>query len=456
VSRVPVRVRLTLASALAMAALLAGAGTFLHHRLAGDLSRSLDGELRQRAQDVAAVVGHPRVPLEALHSAGLVEAGETFAQVLGVDGGVRQSTPSVAGAPLLTVPEVRRAGHEAVFLDRPSAPGLDEPARLFAVPLAVRGAPAVLVVGATAQNRAEALASLRTELLLGGPLLLLAATLGAYLLTGAALRPVEAMRRRAATITAGTPGQRLPLPAGGDEVARLGETFNALLARLEAAMERERGFVSDASHELRTPLTLLRTELALALRRPRTAGELRAAVESAAEETDRLCRLAEDLLLIARAEHGRLPVHPELVDAGDALHRVGREFATTAPGRITVAVEAPVIWADPRRLDQALRNLLDNAVRHGAGPVRVTAAETPVGVEVHVTDRGPGFPSGYVPHAFERFTRGGPGRSGRGAGLGLSIVDVIARAHGGSAHATDRPGGGADVWLVLPGTRAGT
>jgi signal transduction histidine kinase len=340
-----------------------------------------------------------------------------------------------------------------VFADRPGVPGLDEPARLLLTPITVEREPAVLVVGATRQDRTDALASLRTQLLLGGPLVLAVASLGAYLLAGAALRPVEAMRRRAEGITAGAPGRRLPLPAGGDEVARLGATLNDMLARLEAAMERERSFVADASHELRTPLALLTTELELALRRPRSAVELRRAVESAAEDTGRLVRLAEDLLTIARADQDALPVRRELVRTRDVLSRVTGTFDATAPGRVAVvAADGPgSLVADPDRLDQALRNLVDNAIRHGGGTVRVGLVDTPGAVELHVTDDGPGFPSGYLPHAFERFSRAAAGRgAGGGAGLGLSIVDAIARAHGGAAHAADRPQGGADVWLVLP------
>ena len=136
----------------------------------------------------------------------------------------------------------------------------------------------VLVVGATKGNMLETLAVLRTELFIGGPLTLLIASFAGYLLSGAALRPVEAMRQRAEQITAGEPGQRLPEPVGNDELARLGTTLNDMLARLEAALSRERDFVADASHELRTPLALLKTELELALRHPRTPDELRAAI----------------------------------------------------------------------------------------------------------------------------------------------------------------------------------
>ena len=141
---------------------------------------------------------------------------------------------------------------------------------------------------------------------IGGPVALLLASLAGYVLAGAALRPIEAMRRRAQEISTASLDERLPVPAARDEVARLGETLNAMLARIEDGLARERRFVADASHELRTPLALLKTELELALRRARSPEELQAAIESAAGETDRLARMADDLLLLARSDQGQL------------------------------------------------------------------------------------------------------------------------------------------------------
>ena len=144
------------------------------------------------------------------------------------------------------------------------------------------------MTGASLDDRNEALDNLRTILLMGGPVALLLASLAGYIVAGRALRPVEAMRRRAAAISAAEPEQRLPLPEAHDELHRLGETLNEMLGRLEVALERERAFVDDASHELRTPLALHKTELELALRYARTPEEMRAAIASAIEEVDRL------------------------------------------------------------------------------------------------------------------------------------------------------------------------
>ena len=199
----------------------------------------------------------------------------------------------------------------------------------------------MLVVGATRENRAETLASLRDELLIAGPIALLVATGAGYLLAGLSLRPVDSMRRRAALISAERPGERLPVPHTRDEVERLGETLNAMLGRLEAALARERDFVADAGHELRTPLALLRTELELALRHADSAEELREAVRRSSAEVDRLAQLAEDLLLLARSHGGGLPLRVESIEAADLLTPRGEPLRVEGPGGGQAALDIP-------------------------------------------------------------------------------------------------------------------
>jgi signal transduction histidine kinase len=310
-------------------------------------------------------------------------------------------------------------------------------------------------VGATREDREEALSSLRTVLLTGGPIALLLAALAGYGLATAALRPVGAMRHEAAEISRLGSGRRLPVPPAGDELARLGGTLNEMLARLEKSAERERGFVASASHELRTPLALLKAELELALREGRTAEELRAAVSSAAGESDRLVQLAEDLLVLARADEGKLPVRPEPLDAAELLHTTARRFEARAnelSRRLWIdAPDGLTLYADRLRTEQALANLVDNALRHASGTVELQAERTDDAVRLHVRDHGPGFDPALNGHAFERFTRGDRARSRGGTGLGLAIVDAIASSHGGRAAASAREdGGGADVWIELP------
>jgi signal transduction histidine kinase len=232
-----------------------------------------------------------------------------------------------------------------------------------------------------------------------------------------------------------------------------------MLERLHESLEHERRFVADASHELRTPLALLRTELDLALRRPRSREELEAAVRSAAEETERLSRLAEGLLLMARGDRGTLQLRRETVSVGPMLETVVSRFATQARNagvELTSTPSGEQIEADPEQLQQALGNLVDNALGHGAHAVVVSASRRNGSVELHVADDGEGFPAPFLERAFDRFSRADEARSRGGAGIGLSIVALIAAAHGGDAGVANRAEGGADAWISLPATSAAT
>jgi two-component system, OmpR family, sensor kinase len=415
-SRLPIRVRLSLAFAVAMALVLAAVGTFVYLQLRQSLDEQLNASLGTQA--------------EAASGGTIVRKEETFTQVLAPDGRVIRGLRRP-----LTGPATRER-----LVERDVAGLEDNPYRLLIVP-AESGQ--TIVAAASLEDRNDALAGLLNGLLIGGPVALVLSTLLGYLLAGALLRPVERMRRRADEISAETAAERLPLPRARDEISRLGATLNEMLARLEAGLARERRFVADASHELRTPLALLRTELELAQRDGRCPEELRAALDSAAEEVDRLGRLAEDLLVLARVDDGRLPLRLEQLSIGELLATVAGRFRQ--PIEVQVA-DAGSIHGDRLRLEQALGNLVDNALQHGAGAVRVGAERRDGLVLLHVSDEGAGFPLELLPTAFERFTRGEMARPRGGAGLGLAIVEAIARAHGGRARADE-----ATVTIELPG-----
>ena len=446
--RLPIRIRLALAFALAMAVVLAALGAFLYVRLGWSLDDTIDDGLEARADDIAAVAVSGATDLETV---GIVDP-EGFFQILGPRGEILGQTQFLEQRPLLDEGQHARALRDgALRLERSGVPGVEGSVRLLATPADGR---LLVVVGQSLDDRDEALRDLLGDLFLIGPAALVLASLLGYGVATAALRPVEAMRAQAAAVTAAEPGRRLPLPRAWDEVARLGETLNAMLGRLERALERERSFVSDASHELRSPLALLRTELELALRKPRSEAELAQALRSAAGETDRLAQLVEDLLVLARSDEGRLALRRATVPVGDVLTTVAERYRrrAEAAGR-TIAVEAPaelVVAADAVRLEQALGNLVENALRHGRGTIRLAARALDGEIELHVLDEGAGFPPAFLERAFERFARADEARTEGGAGLGLAIVQVIAEAHGGSAHASGRSGGGADVWLSLP------
>jgi signal transduction histidine kinase len=227
-----------------------------------------------------------------------------------------------------------------------------------------------------------------------------------------------------------------------------------MLARLEASFERERQFVADASHELRTPLAVVKAELEAAMRGQGNGVDMREALVAALEETDHLAQLAEDLLLIARSADGQLPVRPEEVSLLDLLEGTRHRFAdrAAAQGR-DIRVDAPPdlrASVDPLRSRQALANLVDNALRYGAGDIRLAARPNSTSILIDVSDEGAGFPDDLAPRAFERFSRGDAARTRGGTGIGLAIVRAIAEAHGGSAEIVDTASSGATVRLRVP------
>jgi signal transduction histidine kinase len=431
-SRLPIRIRLTLFFAAAMAIVLAAIGVFVYSRVASDLDRAIDKDLRSRGQALTALA-------QRGGSVRTTDSADTFADFIG---------PGRTTTHVLSPDQLTLAAKGARFFNVSRVPGQDDPGRVLALPRPN----GILVVGATLEHRNDTLTSLKAAFLVGGPIALLLMSLGGYLLAGAALRPIESMRRRAAEISSTSLDERLPVPPADDEVSRLGRTLNEMLARLEDGLERERRFVADASHELRTPLATLRAELELALRRSRTTQEFENSIRSAAEETDRLSRIADDLLILARAEQGTLALRPEPTDLVDVVEKVRDRFGARAEleGRAlnVEADEAPVARVDRLRVEQALGNLVDNAFEHGLGPITITAGQHNSSVELHVLDEGPGLPPDFRDHAFKAFTRATP--SGNGSGLGLAIVETIARAHDGTAGAKVRPDGGADVWIRLP------
>lgn len=424
----------------------------LYARTAAALLEQVDSGLESHAETARALVAGG-----GASAADLTQGDEGFVQVLRADGSVALASSTVAGEALVSAAEAERARRAQFLTERAGVPGPGgAAARLLVGPSGDGG---VLIVGASLDDRDEALAELLAQLVLVGPVALAVSSAVGYALAGAALRPVERMRAEAASVSGGAPGRRLPLPAAHDEVYRLGETLNEMIGRLEASVARERAFVADASHELRTPLAALRTEIEVALRRPRSAEEATAALRSVEEEVSRLTRLSEDLLTLARLDDGGVAAFGP-VDLGELCARVIERSAAraTAEGRELSmgAMEGLVVAGDGPRLEQALGNLLVNAFEHGDGAVRIAARAEDGWVEVEVRDRGAGFSEEFAGQAFERFTRGDAARVGGGAGLGLAIVAAVARAHGGSARIERPAEGGAAVVIRLPRWRPRT
>jgi two-component system, OmpR family, sensor kinase len=448
----PIRLRLTLAFALSMTVLLAAAGAFLYVRLGAELRAATDASLVAQADVLASSAGQQRVTFGDTTTEA-VNQGQPFAQVIDLRGRILESSDVVASAPLLPLAELRGVTGPS-FFER-EVRGVEGMARLYVVPVVDEGRHELVVVGASLNNRREILSRFLLLLTVGGPVALLMASGVAWLIAGAAFRPVERMRREASSISVSDRGRRLPVPPTGDEIARLGATLNVMLDGLQHAFDRERRFVDDASHELRTPLTILRAELDLALSRARSPEQIDAALRSAIEEADRLSDLADDLLVYSRVDGAHVPLRREPVRLDRVIADVCGSFAAGAADRgVRIEMDAPAATADldEARFRQALRNVVDNALRHtpAGGRIRVRAACAPDEVRVSVDDSGSGFDPGLA--AFEPFARGSTERANAapGAGLGLAIVRAVAEAHGGRAIAENRTGGGASVTMVLP------
>ena len=393
------RLRVTLAFTALLAVVLAAAGAVVHLRFASDLQRSQDQGLRsEAARLVAAAEGGG--PGERLPGAAGTQPDEDVAQVVRPDGTVIAASPG-AGVPLLTAAQLDAARRGPLVADRPGDGRIDEALRLVAVPARSGGGPAVAVVGASADEVREANATLVRVEALGLGAALVAGALGAWLLAGAVVRPVR------------------------------------------AALDRERRFVADASHELRTPLAVLKAELEVTRMEGGDADALRAGLRSAEEEVDRLSRLADDLLVLARADADGLALRPGDVELDDVLTRAARGSRD-----VRVAPSGLRVRADALRLEQGVRNLIDNGLRHGAPPVEVRAVDRGGMVRIAVRDHGGGIPPGFAPRALDRFSRADEARATGGAGLGLAIVAAIARAHGGDVRLRDaEPGTVAELDL---------
>lgn len=463
------RLRLALVFALGTAVLIVVASLAFISQLSSSLNAALDSGLRSRAAAIDLALASGRLP-PSLSQYGPAQFGnqtgqwpppgaDEFTQLLSPAGRVLYPKGGGPADALLTTPQLRATTRGPVtFTTRIEG----EPVRILATRTNQGGRKAVTVVGVAtgvanaARDRAGDVA------LIGGPVAVVVAGLGAWLLTGAALRPVDRLRRRIDDITEHDSAARLDVPGTKDEIAALAVTMNGLLERLQFALARQRAFVADAGHELRTPLTALKAELQLAARPGKAKTALLSGITAAAGDTDRLIRLAEDLLLLAQADEGSAFLDLTPTQIPEVISAAARGLRPRAADHdVTIAIRTDdqlTAVADPDRLRQVLDNLIDNAVQHSpaGSTVEVTchlmAADGRQTVTIEVRDHGPGFPAEFLPHAFMRFRRADQarGRADGGAGLGLAIVASIAEAHGGRASAANHPDGGALVRIEFP------
>jgi heavy metal sensor kinase len=292
------------------------------------------------------------------------------------------------------------------------------------------------------------------------PVVLLLSASGGLFLAGRALSPVAAITETAQQISAADLGQRLDDRLPDVEIGQLARTFNAMLDRLDEAFRRERQFTADASHELRTPLGMLKTQLSLARSRPRSVEELLKMMADMEGDIDRMTRLVEQMLTLARVEQHGLDgtgivdlnrLLPELV--GDLQERAHEEQVTlelTIPSRVNLSVPG-----DEEQLRQVLVNLVENGLKYTppGGRVMVTARRHWQTVTVTISDTGEGIPAEHLPHLFERFYRidNARTRASGGFGLGLAISQAIIQAHHGQIDVDSKPGMGTTFTITLPG-----
>jgi two-component system OmpR family sensor kinase len=458
----PIRLRLALAFAAITLVILACAGFLFLRSFRHGLESSLDTSLRAQASALAREARRGVDTLDLHTVASGLPTNDAVAQVLDADGRVVTATREAGTAPVIDPARVRRARADTtegrILVGREH-----EPYRAL-VRVVGDDAGTRVVVATSLESTDNAVSRVRNGLLVGSALAVVLAGVGAWFLAGAALGPVERMRRQASLISEHDPAGRLPVPGTRDEISSLAATINDLLARLQDAMARQRAFVADASHELRTPLAVLSTELELAGRPGRTYAELVDSLQHATAETQRLRHLADELLFLARHDDdpGRraddaaplLPVVQEAV-ASRRVEAVGRDVDLRLRAS---CVDLPVVTVDRASFRRAVDNVIENALRFAptGSTVVVDVAAEDDEVVVTVLDEGVGFPPDFVTHAFERFRRADDARARAdgGAGLGLAIVEAVAERHRGRAVAVNRPEGGAAVSLHLPAPRA--
>ena len=436
-----VRTRLVLLFSVGTALVLLACLLVLHEALDRQLDGALANDLSGRYDDLSAAVGAR--DLRAV-------ADDPLAQVYAADGTVLASSRTIRDRRLLTPGQVEAVTHQqtrsAVL---PIGVHRDETEVQI---LTGRSHDYVLAVAAPSDVVDNAGGRQLVVLALAAPLLIAGLAAAGWVIVRATLRPVGLLSREAAAISSLDAERRLPVVEGDDEIARLAGTLNQMLGRLQVAFARERAFVDDASHELRTPLAVLRGEIELALGALDDRDELEQSLRAAKTQAERLTRLAEDLLLLARDRAGTLAVNRQPVDLFDLVRQEAASLGPALGVEIEPVGAPAVAEADPSRLRQVLANLAANSAAARAAHVRVELRRDHGSVVLEWADDGLGFPEDLLASAFERFVRGDTARTETGgAGLGLSIVRAVAAAHGGAVEVRNGPPlGGAVVTLRWP------
>jgi signal transduction histidine kinase len=429
-----VRVRITVAATLAFGFAFAGASVALVHTVRSSLEARQHAEATRAGQRLVAQLRAGTDPDQLSTNA----SEPVYFQVSA--GGRIVATSADANLPILTTTQTH--------VSRVHAPdGTD----FYVVwrKVTVSSGQVTIAIATPLTDVRRSVDTLANSLWVGTPGLIILLGLVVWVLVGRALRPVEAIRVQVDAITGTTMDRRVPVPNTDDEVARLARTMNGMLDRLEDAAARQRAFVSDASHELRSPVSTIRTELEVASADSASADWPEVAQRTLGE-TDRLSRLVDDLLALARLDEAQRPGRRAPVDLDDLVleestrtHRVPVRTAGVSAGRVS---------GDERQLTQVVRNLVDNAQRHAATQVALALRHEGDELVLVVDDDGPGIAEADRERVFDRFTRidEARGRAAGGAGLGLAVVRRVVENHGGTVTVAESDMGGARFEVHLP------
>jgi len=452
----PLRIRITAWYFAVLATGFALLGVIAFYVMRGSIHETVDETLQDQMQGI-------RVLMERTASRGRAELAHELSQ----DEEIR------AGSDLLQVsdpagnwiyrsrtmahygPAAPREARTSITTQQPNG----VPLRVLTLPVRAGGETYIVQLAYPLDDFYEALDRFRRVLFLSSPLLLLLASAGGYWLSRRAFAPVDQIMREARSIGAQNLSSRLLVPHTGDELQRLSETLNGMLARLEQAFRRITQFTADASHELRTPVALMRTRAEIVLRRPRSEEEYRETLRQILEDLQRTSSLIENLMLLARADSGTEALQRtriNMVESVGAACLEGRTLAETKQISFLEELPESPVWieGDSNSLRRLFLILLDNAVKYTPPQGRITVSlRSSDGCAVtEVRDTGIGIAAEDLPHIFERFFRADRARSREtgGAGLGLSIGQWIAQAHGGTIRAFSKPGEGSVFQVQIP------
>jgi heavy metal sensor kinase len=462
-NRLPIRWQFTLWFGATLALLLLAFSLLLFIVMRHQLLAAVDAGLKEELREITNEISLARKPTEMMEQIKrrFLEHGVYHFQMADPGGKTLFQSLAFEGQPPLSTAAAPASG--GLHFDTRNLPELG----LCRVVRSVADGPGgrYIVHAATSLEPFERqLSLLITVLVASGPLALASGLLGGYTLARRALSPVDRIVDVANRITATDLHQRVDVANPNDELGRLAQTFNALIDRLQKAIEEMRRFTADAAHELRTPLAVLRSGIDVALRAPRTAQEYRQALEAAADEADRLTRLADQLLFLSRQAAGMMQLDREEMRLDALVKDVAEQFAgRTEEAGVTLVVEPLDPWTvrgDDIRLSQVFYNVLENAIKYTprGGRVSVRGRAVDHQVTIEVEDTGIGIPPEHVPHVFKRFYRVEQSRNLErgGSGLGLSIAQSAIEAHGGTISIQSTPERGTLVSIELPGELTGS